>query len=79
MCPLAHWAFVPNVFVDISATLDGKLEAVRLYGDTFQSEVKPYPHPRSIDAVRAHARYFGSAAGMLAAEAFMLIRHYMGG
>jgi LmbE family N-acetylglucosaminyl deacetylase len=72
--PFGDWAFLPNVFVDIADTLDAKLLAVEAYRETFQSEVKPYPHPRSPEAVRIYAQHCGIQVGMLAAESFMLIR-----
>lgn len=62
--------FRPNVFVDISATLERKVQAMELY----ESEVRPFPHPRSPEALRALARWRGSMAGLKAAEAFALIR-----
>ena len=72
--PFTEWAFLPNVFVDISATLEDKLKAVEAYRETFQSEVKPYPHPRSPKAVRIYAQQKGITVGMPAAEAFVLVR-----
>ncbi|HYE59401.1 MAG TPA: PIG-L deacetylase family protein [Rhodothermales bacterium] len=70
-----EWAFgsegfKPNVFVDITATLDKKLEALRCY----QSELRDYPHPRSERAVKARAEYWGQVAGVEYAEAFVLLR-----
>ncbi len=63
-------AFQPNVFVDISNTLEMKIKALQLY----ESEVQPFPHPRSPQALRAIAYRWGSTAGVEAAEAFQLIR-----
>jgi LmbE family N-acetylglucosaminyl deacetylase len=63
-------AFRPNVFVDISATLDTKLKGMREY----ESEVRAFPHPRSSEALRAIAQRWGSVAGCKAAEAFELVR-----
>jgi len=62
--------FHANVFVDISATLETKLKAMGLY----ESEARPFPHPRSPEALRAIARRWGSVIGCKAAEAFELIR-----
>lgn len=75
--PFAEWAFLPNVFVDISATLETKLRAVEAYRETFEGEVKPFPHPRSPKAVRIHAQQRGITVGMQAAEAFVLIRELL--
>ncbi len=72
--PFGEWAFLPNVFVDITSTLDAKVRALEAYRETFQSEVKPFPHPRSAEAVRISAQQRGLAAGMHAAEAFALLR-----
>lgn len=63
-------SFHPNVFVDITSTLSIKLEAFSLY----ETETRSFPHPRSIEAIRATARRWGSAVGCEAAEVFELIR-----
>jgi N-acetylglucosamine malate deacetylase 1 len=62
--------FWPNVFVDISATLELKLDALRAYSE----EIREFPHPRSVQAVEALARWRGATAGVGAAEAFLLGR-----
>jgi LmbE family N-acetylglucosaminyl deacetylase len=66
--------FAPNLYVDISATLDVKLTAMKAYADTYVSEVRPFPHPRSLEALTAAAQRHGAASGLLAAEPFMLLR-----
>ena len=63
-------AFRPNVFVDISGTLQTKIEAMQRY----TSEARRFPHPRSPEALRAIARRWGSVVGLEHAEAFELIR-----
>ena len=68
--PSVNNAFIPNVWVDISEELDGKISAMECY----QSQLRAFPHPRSLDAIRALARYRGSTVGVQAAEAFMLVR-----
>jgi len=72
--PFADWAFLPNVFVDIGPTLDAKLQAVEVYRETYESEVKPFPHPRSPEAVRVYSQQRGLTVGLPAAEAFVLVR-----
>jgi LmbE family N-acetylglucosaminyl deacetylase len=62
--------FDPNWFHDISATLGAKLEALQAY----QDELREFPHPRSLVAVEALARWRGATAGFEAAEAFILGR-----
>ena len=62
--------FTPNVFVDISETLDKKIEALKCY----ESELRKYPHPRSIEAIRVLAKYRGYQSGLEMAETFQLVR-----
>ncbi len=63
-------AFVPNIFVDISGHLEKKLAACAMYA----SQIRPAPHQRSIEALRALSITRGHAVGLRHAEAFMLIR-----
>lgn len=63
-------AFVPTDFLDISSCLDEKAAALACYAD----ELRAWPHPRSIEGVRALARWRGAQAGVDAAEAYMLVR-----
>jgi N-acetylglucosamine malate deacetylase 1 len=72
--PFVEWAFLPNIYVDISRTLEIKWSAIEAYRETFQSEIKPFPHPRSPEAIRVYAQQRGVNVGMQAAEAFMLVR-----
>ena len=62
--------FLPNWFVDIGETIEKKLIALKKY----DMEMRPWPHARSIEAVKHLARYRGSNIGVPAAEAFMLGR-----
>ena len=62
--------FRPNVFVDIAETLDKKVQAMQ----TYETEARAFPHPRSAEAIRAIAARWGSVAGLQAAEAFELVR-----
>ncbi|OGQ07190.1 MAG: GlcNAc-PI de-N-acetylase [Deltaproteobacteria bacterium RIFCSPLOWO2_12_FULL_40_28] len=62
--------FLPNVFVDISKTLEKKIEALTLY----KSELAAHPFPRSHESVKALARLRGAASNLAFAEAFMLLR-----
>lgn len=68
--PDATEAFVPARFVDISDTLAVKMAALRHY----DAEMRPFPHPRSYEAIEALARWRGATAGMRAAEAFVVLR-----
>ncbi|MBV8659852.1 MAG: PIG-L family deacetylase [Burkholderiales bacterium] len=62
--------FMPNGFVDIEAVFDDKIAAFA----TLATEVRPWPHPRSVGAIEAQARSRGSSIGMKAAEAFQVLR-----
>lgn len=66
-----HLPFAPNVFVPLSdAAFEKKLAALRCY----ESELREFPHPRSVEAVSALARWRGAQCGHPLAEAFMLLR-----
>jgi len=62
--------FAPNVFIDITNTLDQKRAALSAY----EQEMRSWPHARSIEAVEHLARWRGATVGVAAAEAFMLGR-----
>ena len=63
--------YSPNVFVDISDTLDLKIKAMTEY----TSELCQYPHPRSVEGIKVKAQMRGMEVGCKFAEAFMLIRN----
>lgn len=63
-------AFNPNVFVDIAPFLEKKLQAMRCY----RTELREYPHPRSLQGIELFARERGLRVGLAAAECFELIR-----
>jgi len=62
--------FSPNVFIDISAHIDAKKKAISEY----TSEIREYPHPRSLKGVEALASYRGIQSGLPYAEAFLAVR-----
>ena len=66
-------AFQPNWFVDISAQWERKQLALEAYA----SEMRPWPHARSIQALEHLARWRGAQVGVEAAEAFCLLRHLL--
>ena len=68
--PSAADAFLPNWFVDVTETLTHKLDALQAYA----AELRPWPHPRSLQAIEHLARWRGANVGLEAAEAFMLAR-----
>lgn len=67
---LAERAFAPQVFVDVSDTLQRKLEIMSL----FHEQVQPGFLPRGLSAIEALARHRGASIGVRYAEAFMLMR-----
>lgn len=62
--------FEPNCFIDITKELGVKLEALKIYSE----ELRSFPHPRSLEAVRALAKLRGAASGLQAAEGLRLVR-----
>jgi LmbE family N-acetylglucosaminyl deacetylase len=66
-------AFQPNWFVDISAQWERKQLALEAYA----SEMRPWPHARSIQALEHLARWRGAQVGVEAAEAFCLLRQLL--
>jgi LmbE family N-acetylglucosaminyl deacetylase len=69
-----EWAyprsFIPDTYIDINNTLETKIKAMAQY----ESELRDYPHPRSLQALRNKAYSYGNDCCMEAAEAFMTIR-----
>lgn len=72
-----EWAyprtFVPDTWVDITDTLETKVRAMACY----RSEVREYPHPRSLEALEHRARAWGTQACLPAAEVFMTVRRVL--
>lgn len=72
-----HWnipsvepGFLPNLWVDISGSLERKLQAAACY----ESQMRPFPDARSVEALDALARWRGAQVGAVAAEAFVAVR-----
>ena len=63
--------FQPNWFVDISHHWEQKREALLAYS----SEMRDWPHARSLEGIEHLARWRGAQVGVEAAEAFCLLRH----
>ena len=62
--------FLPNVFCDITDFIDNKITIMKIY----KSEVQHTPFPRSLENIRALARYRGSTVSVDYAESFMVLR-----
>ncbi|EAI2991774.1 PIG-L family deacetylase [Campylobacter lari] len=63
-------SFNPDVFYDISSTLDLKLKAMSYY----DSELKAFPHPRSLEGIELNAKYNGMRVGLKYAEVFKCVK-----
>ncbi len=62
--------FIPNYFENVKDFFDKKVEALEVYS----SEMRDWPHSRSIKAVTNLASLRGSSVGVELAEAFILLR-----
>ena len=62
--------FIPNTFYDISNFIDIKCKALEEY----KTEIRDYPHPRSIQAIKNYANFKGNKVGYDFGEAFRLVR-----
>jgi LmbE family N-acetylglucosaminyl deacetylase len=69
-----EWAFprsyIPDTWIDITATLDRKLAAMACY----RTELRDWPHPRSLHGLRVKAEAAGAQVACPAAETFMTVR-----
>ena len=62
--------FNPNWFEDISKTRNLKIKALKAYA----SEMRQWPHPRSLKGINSLMQVRGATAGFNFAEAFVLGR-----
>ena len=63
--------FIPNLFFEISEyALAAKIKAM----ESYEFERRPYPHPRSPEALRIRAQMWGVSVGCSLAEAFAVVR-----
>jgi len=62
--------FQPNWIVDISLHIEAKVEMLRCC----TTQMREFPHPRSLEAVRALAQFRGTQAGVHNGESFQIIR-----
>ena len=68
--PMNEKPFVPNCFIDVSEHFDKKIESFTC----FKSQLKQFPHTRSLEAIEALAKYRGATIGVARAEAFFVER-----
>jgi len=71
----SEWNFgaddIPNTYQELSEeNLDKKIEAMKI----FESELREFPHPRSLSGIQLLAHKRGMESGIYYAEAFKLIR-----
>jgi len=62
--------FTPNYYIDITPYISKKTDALKAY----INEIYPYPHSRSLDAIKSLSVYRGTTVGMKYAEAFFIER-----
>jgi len=62
--------FAPNVYINIEEVIEKKIIALQCY----TSEIRDYPHPRSVEGVRLLAQYRGLEVNLKYAEALKLVR-----
>lgn len=62
--------FSPNYWVDITESIDIKMAALSAYKD----ELREFPHPRSVEGVKALSTWRGCTVGVASAESFIVGR-----
>lgn len=68
--PFGDDAFIPTVFENIEPYINAKLDAFKC----FATQIKQFPHSRSLHTIEALSNVRGATVGVRHAEAFMLIR-----
>lgn len=63
--------FIPNLFVEVN---DENIAAKIKGMESYEFEKRPYPHPRSPEALRIQAQRWGISVGCKYAEVFCLVR-----
>lgn len=69
----AETMFMPTMFVDISEVAEQKYEAFAKYS----TELRDYPHPRSVQYLREDDKAAGHKVGLMAAEEFVVLRELL--
>jgi LmbE family N-acetylglucosaminyl deacetylase len=65
-----EWRFAPTSYVNIAAFVAQKCKAMEAYA----GEIRAWPHPRSVEGIKALASLRGAEAGLEAAEALRVMR-----
>ena len=67
---ISNLTFLPNLYISIENSWKKKLGALQCYA----SELRKYPHPRSLKSIEALAIKRGAESGFKKAEAFMILK-----
>lgn len=70
VCTIVRTPFEPNIYENVENEIKYKLNAFKIY----KSEVREFPHSRSLKAIENLATQRGIESGLMKAEAFQLIR-----
>jgi hypothetical protein len=62
--------FIPNYYVDVTDFIGEKQQLLKYY----EEEMRAVPHSRSMEAIINRNKLRGSEVGLVAAEAFQIIR-----
>lgn len=63
--------FIPDLFISVSEkNIEAKIKGM----ESYEFEKRPYPHPRSPEALKIQAQRWGVAVGVPYAEAFYIVR-----
>jgi len=62
--------FRPTVYENVTDFIEKKLKVMQ----TYEKEIREYPHPRSLKGIKVQAQYRGIESGYKFAEAFQLVR-----
>ena len=72
MPQITPFIFTPNHYVNISDIWKKKITSLKFY----KKELRPKPHPRSLENIKISAQRWGTVSGFKAAEAFQIIRKF---
>jgi|TARA_Y100000294_G_C8567465_1_gene341460 hypothetical protein len=68
---MGNLGFKPTVYVDIKDYIKKKIDLMKIY----EKEIRPSPHPRSVESITAKAISRGSEVSLSYAESFELVRY----
>ena len=68
---ITKFPFQPTIYENIEKQFTYKIKALNEY----KTEIKEFPHPRSIEAIESLSVYRGMESGFVKAESFELIRN----